>query len=86
MSHCRLEKIDIFHDHNSTDKLFYIIIVDFHGNQLTDTIFIKSHIFHRTVFLDLYYNLLHTFKYGRHFYLKYLSVLYLIGNNLSEID
>ena len=84
MSHCGLEKIDVAH--NETTKLFYVIIADFHGNQLTDTIFIKSDIFQRTVFLDLSFNLLHTFKYGRHLSLRYLSVLYLTGNNLIDIE
>ena len=84
MSHCKLEKIDVAH--NKKTKLFYLIIADFHSNQLTDTNFIKSDIFHRTVFLDLSFNLLHTFKYGRHFPLSYLSVLYLTENNLIDIE
>ena len=84
MSHCKLKKID--GAHNKTNKLFHIIIVDLHNNQLTDTSFIKCAIFYRTVFLDISFNLLHTFNYGRHFSLKHLSVLYLTGNNLIDIE
>ena len=83
MTSCKLEKIDVVH--NKTQKLVYIIIADFHGNQLSDITFIKSDIFHRIVFLDLSFNLLHSFKYGDYFPLRHLSVLYLTGNNLIDI-
>ena len=82
ISYCKLEKVDVSY---GNETRVFLIVADFSRNQLTITTFLTSRIFHRTVFLDLSFNLLHTFKYGRSLSLTYLSVLYLTGNNLKEI-
>ena len=83
VSYCKLEKVDVSYE-NKTGLLF-LIFTDFSRNRLTTTYFLSSQIFQRTVFLDLSFNLLHTFKYGRSISLTYLSVLYLTGNDFKEI-
>ena len=82
ISHCNLNTLDT--SYNYTTHLIFIIIVDVSHNQLTDTNFIESDIFQRIVFLDISFNLLNVFQYRRT--LRYLSALYLIGNNLKEIE
>ena len=85
ISNCRLDKIDILVHHSITQSIV-IMFADFSHNQLISTLFLKSYIFQRLVFLDLSFNSLHTFKYGQSFSLSYLSVLYLKGNNILDIE
>ena len=83
MSQCGLKDIDI----SQTLKTLVVslIITDFSYNQLSDTKFINSQIFRKIVFLDLSFNLLQVFKVKQYLSLQYLSILYLMGNNLKEI-
>ena len=83
MSSCDLKEIYILQSY--TTPMFSLIIIDFRRNQLTTTNFMNGHIFWNVVFVDLSFNLLHTFNFGRHVSLRYLSTLYLIGNNLKQI-
>ena len=83
ISHCELNTVDVVYD--DTDQLLFILFADFRHNRLTNTLFLTSLLFHRAVYLDLSFNLLDTFKYGRTLSLVYLKVLCLIGNNLNEI-
>ena len=83
ISQCELDKVDVSYDDKT--QLFFLIFADFSRNKLTTTLFLRSQIFRRTVFLDLSFNLLHTFTYGRSLSLTYLSVLCLTGNNFKEI-
>ena len=82
ISHCKLTTLDT--SDNYTTHLIFIIIADVSHNQLTDTNFLESDIFQRIVFLDISFNLINVFQYRRT--LRYLSALYLIGNDLKEIE
>ena len=82
-SNCKLSKIEYLHA-NTTQHSF-IIIADLSKNLLTDIHFLGYHAFHRVMFLDLSFNLLKSVKYRRFLSLKYLTILFLLGNNFKEI-
>ena len=80
VSFCELSNINI-----SVNSSVFIVIADLSHNQLLYTKYIYTGIFKRLIFLDLSFNLLSGLNYGSFISLKYLSVLYLMGNNLKEI-
>ena len=80
ISYCELSNINI-----SVSSSIFIFIADFSHNQLIYTQFINTGVFKRLIFLDLSFNLLNVLNYGRFISLKYLSVLYLMGNYLKKI-
>ena len=82
-SNCKLSKIE--YSHANTTQQSFIIIADLSKNLLTDSHFLSYHAFRRVVFLDLSFNLLQTVKYRRFLSLKYLTILFLLGNNFKEI-
>ena len=68
MSNCDLKQIYILQ--NYTTPIFSLIIIDFRRNELTTAKFMNGHIYWNIVFVDLSFNLLHTFNFGRHASLK----------------
>ena len=82
ISFCEIKDVNISHVNTS---LLSILIVDLKHNQLTDSSFLFANVFKRIIFLDMSFNLLTVFKFGRRRF-QYLSVLLLSGNNLHQIE
>ena len=82
MSLCELKSVDMFSDDIVSSVLS---IANFSHNYLLSIHFLKAKSFLQFFFLDLSFNSLYIFHYGKSSSLKYLSVLFLMGNNLKEI-
>ena len=84
ISYCELSHLVV--SDIKTTTVIRILIADFSHNYIRSIYFLQFSIFQNIMCIDLSFNLLSAIRYAAGLMSTYLSVLYLRGNSLKEID